>query len=74
MTTVIWSAIIGSFNKVNKIIQFVEIDLGTIEEHLFGYSWLWLFGCASCKKRSNVDHYEEEAKTFVDVEEYVAEK
>lgn len=66
--TVIWSAVLERFHKVNKIIQSVEIDLGTIEEF---YTSLVVF---LQEARSNFDHYEEEAKTIVGVDELVAEQ
>ena len=56
------------FNKVNKMIQAVQIDLSVVNEL---YSSLAIF---VQEVRSNFDHYEKEALTLVSTDKYSADQ
>lgn len=66
--TVVWSAVLERFNKVNKQLQSVNMDLGTVEEL---YSSLSSF---TNEVRGNFDCYEAEAKSFVETGTYHADE
>lgn len=65
--SVIWGAVLERFNKVNKLLQSVEIDLGLVEEL---YNSLITF---VQEARDSFDDYEDEAKSFAEVNEYSAD-
>lgn len=63
--TIIWSNVLERFNKVNKKLQSVSIDLGMVEEL---YTSLQHY---VQEVRSNFEHYEAEAISLVDTGEYI---
>lgn len=66
--SVIWGSVLERFNKVNKQLQSVEIDLGLVEEL---YNSLIAF---VQEARNSFDDYEDEAKSFAEVDEYSADQ
>jgi hypothetical protein len=65
---VIWSTIMERFNKVNNMLQAVQIDLTVVNE---------LFSSLSIfvqEVRSNFDHFEKEAMTLVGTDKYSADQ